>query len=772
MPSSADASRGLDGRERALTLGVILLTATAPIAVGGVHPMTQVVLTAGALALLTAYAAMRGVRGLRVVPFAGAAALAVGFTLLQLVPLPSALVAFVSPAAWAVRSDVASARLMPLTVDAPATWLALARGVACLALLLAVGGFVRSRRHARMLLGGVAATAALVALIAIVQRVAGARQILGFYTPRGTPGFGFYGTFVDVNHAASLLALGALVGVGVAVESSGPLRIVFGSCSALATAALLFSSSRAGFAGFAVGGFLLAVLLSARSVGYARALVVATVLLLVAVPVTLWTHEGLRARFAANPQQIVDNQKTRGWAAGMAMASAYRWTGVGRGAFASPIASYRHDDEGVRLVYPENIVVQMASEWGLPLTLALLAMVLATSRRLSRFIGRASPAVVAGGCAVTAVLVHELADFGLEMPGVAFPTVVTVAVVASRLAHEDGARRRRRVPPRTVAPLLAAGALVVVGAGWASDRTLDEDWARLAAGVQARASVDGELRRAIARHPADDFLELLAAQDALRKGSAEAMHHLNRALVLHPTNWQAHRLAARLLATLKRPAQAALEYRLAIESGMTPDLSEMARVLGDHVVAAVPQTPARLVDLARQLYAIGRVREADAAAVRAVDVSDARPAQLMTRLRLALDVDARPVLAPAARALLAENDAVDAFALAARAFARAGAQADSDAAIDAGLRAHRADATLLLTGAELRLDAGDVAGARTLLGRAGRTAALTLPERQRAEELLAKAAERAGDVEAAAVARARARLIARQLQDMTFIKTP
>src|SRR5205814_2325379 len=104
-------------------------------------------------------------------------------------------------------------------------------------------------------------------------------------------------------------------------------------------------------------------------------------------------------------------------------------------------------------------------------------------------------------------------------------------------------------------------------------------------------------------------------------------------------------------------------------------------------------------------------------------------------------------LASAARALRNEADSVEAFALAARGLAFSGATAESNQTIDAALKRHPTDATLLITGAELRLAGGDLPGARVMLARAGKTAVLTLAERQRAEELLAEVSDRAGDVE-------------------------
>jgi O-antigen ligase/tetratricopeptide (TPR) repeat protein len=767
MSPAADVSRSLEPAERILLLGAMLVAVAAPLAIGGALPVTQVVLSAAALALLVAYVLVRGTRGLRPLPFAAAAGVALAFTALQIVPLPAPLVALLSPHAYELRLDAASAaRWMPLSVDVPSTLLACARGTGCLALLLVVGGIVGSRRSATRMLTVIAATSVALALVALAQRLAGTTAILGFYRPRSMPGFGVFGTFVDVNHAASILALGALVAAGLAAAASGRARIVLIAFAVVSTAALLFTASRGALLGFAIGGFLLTAALMARSVGVMRGLVGAGVLLLVGVAVTLWTSEGLRQRFSEQPQQLADNQKTRGWRDGLSMAAEYPWTGVGRGAFEAPATKYRRRDEGIRLVYPENIIVQMVSEWGFPMTLVLIGMVLTTAVRLAPAVARGAPPLAGAACGVVAVIVHELTDFGTELPGVAFPTIVVLAIVAGRISAERrrSTRRSHRVPLRASLPGAAVAALTIVGAAWASGHTLDEDFTRLHASIQSRGVDQRELQVAIERHPADDYFELLAAQEALKAARPDAaMHHINHALRLHPGNWQAHRMAAVLLMSLKRPAQAALEYRLALDTGMGFDPGELYRNLGHHVVDAVPQTPAMLLELAR---AIGNAEEADAIAQRAVEVADSRSRALLDRAELALASKAPVVSGRAARALLAEADSVEAFAVAARGLAQAGAQAESNAAISAGMKQFPRDGSLYLVGAELRLASGDLAGAYAMLVDAGKQT-LSLAERQRVEDLVAEWADRTGDREIATMARARSRLIGRQIRDIT-----
>ncbi len=756
---------------RILTAGVAVVAAVAVLAIGGVHPATQVALSAAALALLCGFLVWRRARGVRAVPFASAALLALAVTALQLLPLPAPLVRLFSPAAYQLQRETGRTIFMTLTLDAPATWLALARGAACTALLVIAAGLVRSSRHARRLLWIPAGIGGALAAVALMQRAVGAHAILGFYTPRSTPGFGFFGTFVDVNHASSVLALGCLTAAGLAIDSRGSRRLLAVAAACLSLAALAMTFSRGGLVAFALGAYLLTIAVIARANGVARATVVATVLLVAGSTALLWANEGLRARMGGGSAALVNNQKTRGWAEGLHMTADYPVTGVGRGAFEAPINAYRHADEGVRLVYPESIAVQMLSEWGVPATLGIVALAALALARVLRCRRELTPALVGGACGVLAVVVHELFDFGLEFPGVAFVTAVTLGIIAGAVARQE--RQQGRAPKRfrasIVMPAVAVWIVVLAGAAAATQHTLDADYDRLHVADEHNAVEPAAVEAAIARHPADDFLELIAARAAARNNPAAAMRHLNRAMMLHPASWQAHRMAARLLVAGGRPAQAALEYRLAIANGLGPDVHELTRVLGDAVVRAVPQTTHDLDELAEQLYAIGDARRGDLAAQNAVDVADNREPALVRRVQLARSGD-KVTLAVAAKALLAEASEVESFTAAGEALAAAGDRAGADAALAAARRQHRNDARLLLAGARMYLDLGDAAAARDLLTR-NRDLSLTLEQRQHVEELLAQAADRTGDHDLAVVARARARLIAKQLHDMSFAQT-
>jgi O-antigen ligase/Tfp pilus assembly protein PilF len=762
--------------ERGLVWAASGLAVVATLLIGAVHPWTQVALSAAMLVLVAVFLVARRERGVRLVPFALLGAAAVAWTFFQLLPLPQQLVRLLSPLAWEARADLSAtpAAWMPLTLDVPATLLETVKGLACLGLLLVLGTLARPQQRSHRALVPVALVGASLAALALVQRVAGSHTILGLYTPRSDPGSGVFGTLVNSNHAASLFTLSALVSVGLALEWEGGRRFVFGWAAVLSLLGLLSTASRGGAIGMLAGGSLFAALYGARRFGVARGLIGALLLAALVGGGTLWIGDTLRSRLVPqSAHELWSNAKVRGWRDGARTARHYLWTGVGRGAFEAPAAQFRDHDEGVRLVYPENVVVQLASEWGLPAALLLMGAVALALWRLGQRAAKLEASALAGWCAVIGVLVHELADFGLEMPGVALPAMVVLAVVVARAgdkaARTESEERLPRVPPWALAAALALWVAALGGGAWAAGHTFDADAQRLERALKSQAAdLPAQIEAAGARHPASDHFALLAAAQELRtwntESAARAMHQLNRALRRHPANGQAHRLAARTLAKLGRGSQAALEYRLAAERGLPATLDEILRVVGDRALDAVPQRPADQLELAKQLAGRGRAKGADAAARRAVELANDDEHTQLLRLQIALATGDKAIILSAAEGpLLAEKPSAAAFAQAAAAFEKVGDRKHTDMALERGLITHTDDGPLVLSAATLYLERGALEAARAVLKQHA-SRLRSLADRKAGEELLATIADKSGDVDGAVMARARARLLARQLK--------
>ena len=758
-----------DGRHQrwdaAIAVAAAMVAVAAPLCIGGVHPTTQLILSSAVLALSVAYAITRLSSGIRILPFVGLFGAFVAVDLVQLLPLPAGVVRLLSPAGWELRSAIEARGWMPLTVDVPATALAAVRGFACLGLLATIAGVSRTRGAARRVMIVLAVFGGLEALIALIQRAVGAKAILGLYVPRSTSGMGVFGTLVNSNHTASVLTIGALAATALALDVHDiRRRVLFGASACVAAAVVIATGSRGGALGLAVGGFLLLAVQLVRTKGVAQGLVAAVAMLAVFAAVALWSGDQIRHRLTASPHQLIDNQKTRGWADGLRMAADYRWTGVGRGAFEAPLRAYRSEDEEVRLVYPENFVVQAAAEWGIVATLALFFAAGFAAWRIARDRQVFELPPLGALAAVVAVTAHELMDFGTEFPGVAFPATACLGVVVGvAMRRHEGAMRLR---PVVWSPIVATWVAVLLLGGWASSRTLDADDLRSHDAAVARRVSASELATAIARHPADDYLELLAAEDALLHHDPAAMRHVNRALLLHPASWRAHEIAARLLIAAGKRPQAAIEFGLAARYGLVLDDRELLRLLGSDIVDTVPQQSAPLMAMAERMIAIGRTHEAEIAWNRALELSDAREATLRGRANAALNSRDASVISRAASALLAEATAPASFVVAADAFAAANDPTKASMAIDRGLRARPGDPTLVLAGARLKLAAGDVGGANRLLTTAD-VRNFTLEQRRDAQLMLVTLAVRAGDAEGAAIAHARAQLLERQIREIT-----
>ncbi len=206
------------------------------------------------------------------------------------------------------------------------------------------------------------------------------------------------------------------------------------------------------------------------------------------------------------------------------------------------------------------------------------------------------------------------------------------------------------------------------------------------------------------------------------------MHHLNRALQLNPGNQQTHQLVARLLAGAGHTQQAALEYRLALQHGLAPDYGELTRVLGHHVVDAVPQEPARLVGLATSLIGTGHDADAIAACARAGDLAPRREPLLVACTKLALDYNAPALLLPSAEPLAEEASEPESFVLAARARGQGGTRAGGGGADGARHQGPLRRRQPGLVAARLRLRRRRPGGGAALLARGG-AGAFSLPQR-------------------------------------------
>jgi tetratricopeptide (TPR) repeat protein len=246
------------------------------------------------------------------------------------------------------------------------------------------------------------------------------------------------------------------------------------------------------------------------------------------------------------------------------------WLGYGRGAFESVYPSVARGTGYMTFQNPENIVAQWTIEWGVPVAAAAAAL-FAWALRPNSVLAAARPAV-GPWAAIVAVVIGDLVDFHLEVPGiVALVAVCAALVLAKRMRSRGSSDVGARPAMRRASMALAVVAVVAIGAALPALRhSLAEDRRTLGA-MASDASVPREefqkaIRSALERAPGEPFFPLVGAVRAQRTGEESVLPWIAAALERYPRFGRAHYVLARSLALRpEHAAQARLEYRLAYE---------------------------------------------------------------------------------------------------------------------------------------------------------------------------------------------------------------
>ncbi len=737
----------------------------APLLIGGGPGWATTASLALALVLALAFVILCGFR-LRPVPLMGAALVALGFTALQLVPLPAAMVAGLSPMAVAIRTGVGlptqpSIRYLPLTLDVPATLIELAKAMAYLGVFVITAQIARRQRYARRLLFCLAGLGAFVAGLSFAHRVLGARAIYGLYWVRESPGLGFFAPFVNGNHAAALLVLTSVVALGLAFQETGWLRWLAWGCVGIGVLVLPTTGARASFAGLTVATAGFGARLLARRYGWAKAAALSIFLVgLVAAPVLL-TNEVLKQRLSGGFASLFDNQKTRGWKDALALIADFRLTGVGRGAFEGPISAYRHASEGIRLSYPESLPLQLASEWGWPALAIFPLVALVALRRVLPWLAQLETAVCGAAFALLGLCLQELASFSLELTGVAVPALVAVGVVVGRIQdlRDPHRQQTKTLSARWVAPFLALWTLCFGTAVWAMPRTAWVEGERLRDSLTKGSATYEQAAAASARHPADPYLALLAHFAARAHNSEIAEHHLQRAMRLYPVDGGLKRTWAEWLVQQNRPAEAALAFRKSALLGAPTDPHALLQSLPPHLVLeAVPQTQGALMQLAFVLQKHQHTDLAQTASARALEVAEEPELAATERTTLALSTQSREFKLASAEDLLLLATQPSSFVEAAATLQAADDWQGADDALARGLERHPHNGHLVVEALRLLMqrNAPDRALA---FANSHDDSGFSFDEQIAFQTLKATAAEQHGDLVSAVTARARVRLL-------------
>jgi len=583
---------------------LVIVVIGSALAIGTVH--IPALLAISALALV---GGTLGAMALRRVPKPALVLAALGlFSALQAIPLPAGLVHRWSP----VSADVWSRCLVPfgeptlgsfpLSLDAGAS-IAEALKWLTYASVYIMASRVRSRRNSAWLAALLLGSATLVTLITLMHGVADLDTLYGVYRPDFTVGRWGMGPLLNSNNLAGYAILGLFSGAGLLLSGHSALpRLPVTIGLGIISTALCLSGSRAAVLSVLMaGGVTLVWLITVQRFRFsARHLVWGAAPFLVGIVVAI----GLGTAKDLGELATLDaRRKVVVWIWSMPMIREHALFGVGRGAFETAFSPYRQAldyDWTVVFSHAENFVVQWIAEWGVPV--GLVAVVVVVGHVLREWHGNRSDRLrfmlMTG---LGALLVQNLADLGLEIPAVAIAAVV--ALTAGERPALRPPAQSARLGLTALAASVPAAAIWLAAIVWSTSpveqerREMSLAYRELPVNnADERTQFRSQLREATLRHPGESFFPLLGSLVAARTGDGKPLPWIARSLELAPANGRVHLVLAELLEAHGATSQAMLHLRFAAQYDRTLESAAGAHAVSwahsiDALMQAIPDGP-------------------------------------------------------------------------------------------------------------------------------------------------------------------------------------
>jgi hypothetical protein len=449
----------------------VLILLWALFAFAGVYEWTIVPLAGGAIAL-AAWVRPRIMRS----PYRlldGAILACLALSALQLVPVPPGIRGALSPGAVAIdRQLLFDSAIDPLGTASRPIALDPTSGAWALAVLVVVALILwctrdlLARQSSRALLRPIATAGLVMSAIAIVQHATSPKLLYWYWHPVAASAAP-YSPFVNRNDLATwlIMAIPLTIGYGTArwramrtPDANEPdipslvddTLLWLGASLCLMLTALLFSMSRSGVMGGAVG---LAAFwwLSRRRGGRRDRLWIAVAVVAVAALVVTYANLGALATRFAETFSLGLGGRRRVWSATWRMVHDFRLTGVGIGSYVRGMSVYQETPYAFYFNHAHNEYLQLLAEGGILLAVPIVVAMAAGARLVVRGLAsdRTSFFWIRAGAAagLLAVATQSIWDTGAARPANA--TLLAVVAAIATLAPS--------LTPRTPKPARGAG---------------------------------------------------------------------------------------------------------------------------------------------------------------------------------------------------------------------------------------------------------------------------------------------------------------------------
>lgn len=488
-------------------------------------------------------------RGHRIrVPYVGIGLLLLAvFTLLQAIHLGEWL-HWISPKAASLRDYLAPEASMSISYEQGAT---IREATKLLLYFLVIGcAFMTARTRGSLpVLQAVALSGAVSIVAAFAQNLSGVNASW-YVAGDDRPTYALTTTFQNPNHSAAFCVLVGCVAYGVFLDTRRKnRRIAFIVAASIFFCAALVEPSKGGILSFFIAVVWLYILSGKSYIHHFLDLRYRFVMLLTILVVFVVRLEEIRDEFGLSENGVNRLGLYEKWAAmkdSIQMSWEHFFVGIGRGSYVSIYPHYQTSELQLVFTFPENIIAQYVSEWGVLVgSTAVLGMIWAVYARYKKTDKASEKCALVG---VSVVILHDLFDFGLEIPGIA---ILVAVIIGASTPRRD---MSYTVPLNNffVIILPIFGVFLSAFSCYLGDFHQDLRWFREQSNEVLQGGVvsKDEAYERLEKHPVNAILHtqmgyLLENNTPLDVRGA--MRQANRALLLGPTYADAYLLTSRLL---------------------------------------------------------------------------------------------------------------------------------------------------------------------------------------------------------------------------------
>lgn len=421
---------------------------------------------------------------------------------------------------------------------------------------------------------------AVVAGLTLLHGVVGAQKVYGLYAPRFVSPR-WLGPILNPNNLGGLCNLGVFCALACARKRSERAKVGYVAVAVALACFTVLTGSRGATIALVAGGLFFAL-------GWVRAhrerrsvhvwtAAYAGVSLLTAIALTL-DERTLKDLTGTSVEKVALLR----W--GVEVLKDHPWFGVGMGAFGSEVLRVSGVHANIVFPYVECFPLDALTGWGVWVG---GVVIVAVAWGLWRIGGGFRTHTLRIGVGV--VLLQNLMDLGLQVPGLAMPTLAVFA------ACWGGATRQTWSVRWTYATLATLVSVAIVGAFLALPVRPHIGIARAEAAARLREPGAVEhLERLILRYPGDVHLLRTRAALAVQAREANAVAWINAALLRAPNNARTHLLLGQLLLSRGQVDQAVVSLRVAAqERELQPQIVRvMTERTAERLMEVVPDGPA------------------------------------------------------------------------------------------------------------------------------------------------------------------------------------